>query len=142
MKGDPMNMKKWAGLLMMLLICFSAAYGEDAFVLPEELADIVEFDPAYDDYPIIKEICMPEFLQAWDRLPDGVQRLILRRKTPIRLGLKSRDSGYDTISQDGNHDLAKKFGEYAAGEYIEAKFPSGYRPDKGNKPVFEKIFFQ
>ena len=77
-------MKKWMYLLLMLLICIPVVYAEDAFVLPEELTDIVEFDSAYDDYPIVKESCLPKFLEAWNKLPEGVQHLILKRKTPIR----------------------------------------------------------
>ncbi len=134
-------MKKWMCLLLMLLICIPVVYAEDAFVLPDELKDIVEFDSAYDEYPTIKEAYMPKFLEAWNKLPEGVQRLILKRKTPIKLGLKSKNSGYDTMSQDGNNYLAKKMGEYVAGEYIEAYFPTGYSARNKRKPVFENIFF-
>lgn len=137
-------MRKWMCLLLMLLICIPVVYAEDAFVLLEELTDIVEFDSAYDDYPIVKESCLPKFLEAWNKLPEGVQHLILKRKTPIRLGLKSRNSGYDIISQDGNNYLGIKMGEYLAGEFIEAKFPIGYteHSTKGKqKPTFRKIFF-
>ena len=116
-------MKKWMCLLLVLLICIPVVYAEDAFVLPEELTDIVEFDSAYDDYPIIKEAYLPKFLEAWNKLPESVQHLILKRQTPIKLGLKSKHSGCDMISRDGKSYLVKKMGEYVAGEYIEEKFP-------------------
>ena len=133
-------MKKWMCLLLVLLISIPVVYAEDAFVLPEELTDIVEFDSAYDDYPIIKEAYLPKFLEAWNKLPESVQHLILKRQTPIKLGLKSKHSGCDMISRDGNSYFAKKMGEYVAGEYIEAKFPTGYLANS-EKPTFEKIFF-
>lgn len=128
-------------IAIMLMTCISVALAEDTFVLPEELNDIVEFDPAYDDYPTIKEGYLPKFLDAWNQLPESVQHLILKRKTPIKLGLKSKNSGYDSMSNDGNNHLAKKMGEYIAGESIEANFPTGYSSRNKRKPTFEKIFF-
>jgi hypothetical protein len=77
----------------------------------------------YDDYPIIKEAYLPKFLNEWNKLPEGVQHLILKRKTPIKLGIKSKHSGADMVSRDGYWYFVKKMGEYVAGEYIEEKFP-------------------
>ena len=134
-------MKKWMCLLLVLLICIPVVYAENAFVLPEELTDIVEFGSAYDDYPVIKDTFLPKFLEAWNKLPESVQHLVLKRKTPIKLGLKSKNSGYDMISQDGNSYLAIKMGEYVAGESIEANFPTGYSSRDERKPTFKKIFF-
>lgn len=134
-------MKKWMCLLLVLLICIPVVYAEDAFVLPEELNGIVEFNPAYDDHPEIKEGYLPKFLEVWDQLPENVRHLILKRKTLIKLGFRAKNSGADFISQDGIGYFAVKMGEYIAGESIEAKFPVGYNYGSKERPTFKKIFF-
>ena len=134
-------MKKWMCLLLVLLICIPVVYAEDTFVLPEELNGIVGFDPAYDDHPEIQEAYLQKFLEVWNQLPENVRRLILKRKTQIKLSFRAKNSGCDLISQDGIGYFAVKMGEYIAGESIEAKFPVGYNYGNKERPTFKKIFF-